>query len=217
VTEGERFSVVSREGALVVNNVMLRAIAGHRPVRHALSAAGRSAGRQGFGRPALFQSDERGVRAADAGRLAVGPLLRWRRDALSGSRKLLILPLAVLGVGVMALISGMKLLPLLGMALAFGPWHWPACCRCGRRLRTLALAVDGAWFWPISGWRWRCSGWPPMKAPSRQSELVAANPGDTVEVGPWQVKLEQVVPVAGPNWTALEATDSGALSRRQAD
>jgi cytochrome c-type biogenesis protein CcmF len=36
-------------------------------------------------------------------------------------------------------------------------------------------------------------------------KLVAAHPGDTVEVGPWQVTLEDIEPVAGPNWTALEA------------
>ena len=33
--------------------------------------------------------------------------------------------------------------------------------------------------------------------------LVAARPGDVVEVGPWQVQLQRIEPVAGPNWTAL--------------
>jgi cytochrome c-type biogenesis protein CcmF len=85
VTEGERFSVTSREGALVFNNVMLSGDARHRANRHALSAAGRSDGCQGFGRAALFQPDERGVRAVPMlVVMAVGPLLRWRRIALSG-------------------------------------------------------------------------------------------------------------------------------------
>jgi cytochrome c-type biogenesis protein CcmF len=35
--------------------------------------------------------------------------------------------------------------------------------------------------------------------------LVAANVGDVIEVGPWTARLESVAPVAGPNWTALEA------------
>ena len=35
--------------------------------------------------------------------------------------------------------------------------------------------------------------------------LVAARVGDTAEVGPWRVTLTAVDPVAGPNWTALEA------------
>jgi len=36
-------------------------------------------------------------------------------------------------------------------------------------------------------------------------KLVAVPVGGTVEVGPWQVKLASLEPVAGPNWTALEA------------
>jgi cytochrome c-type biogenesis protein CcmF len=36
-------------------------------------------------------------------------------------------------------------------------------------------------------------------------KLVAARVGQTTAVGPWQVKLSGVQPVAGPNWTALEA------------
>jgi len=35
--------------------------------------------------------------------------------------------------------------------------------------------------------------------------LVAANVGETTQVGPWQIELAGVHPVAGPNWTALEA------------
>ena len=37
-----------------------------------------------------------------------------------------------------------------------------------------------------------------------------------VAVGPWQVTLDDVEPVAGPNWTALEADDDRALWRRHA-
>jgi cytochrome c-type biogenesis protein CcmF len=36
-------------------------------------------------------------------------------------------------------------------------------------------------------------------------KLSAANVGETTVVGPWQVRLNGVEPVAGPNWTALEA------------
>ncbi len=35
--------------------------------------------------------------------------------------------------------------------------------------------------------------------------LVAARTGETVAVGPWQVEFRGIEPVAGPNWTALEA------------
>jgi cytochrome c-type biogenesis protein CcmF len=36
-------------------------------------------------------------------------------------------------------------------------------------------------------------------------KLTASRPGETIEVGPWLVKFEGVAPVAGPNWTAVEA------------
>jgi cytochrome c-type biogenesis protein CcmF len=37
-----------------------------------------------------------------------------------------------------------------------------------------------------------------------RERLAAARPGETIEVGPWLVEFRQVMPVAGPNWTALE-------------
>jgi len=37
-------------------------------------------------------------------------------------------------------------------------------------------------------------------------KLVASRVGETHAVGPWRVTLRDVEPVAGPNWTALEAT-----------
>jgi cytochrome c-type biogenesis protein CcmF len=36
--------------------------------------------------------------------------------------------------------------------------------------------------------------------------LIAAKPGDVVTVGPWAVRFDAITPVAGPNWTALQAT-----------
>ena len=36
--------------------------------------------------------------------------------------------------------------------------------------------------------------------------LVAARVGETTTVGPWEITLRRVEPVAGPNWTALQAT-----------
>jgi cytochrome c-type biogenesis protein CcmF len=43
-------------------------------------------------------------------------------------------------------------------------------------------------------------------------KLTAANVGDTVMVGPWQIRLTAIEPVAGPNWTALEGRLSASYS-----
>jgi cytochrome c-type biogenesis protein CcmF len=37
-----------------------------------------------------------------------------------------------------------------------------------------------------------------------KERLVAVPLGETVDVGPWSVRLDAVDPIAGPNWTALE-------------
>src|SRR5688572_26621344 len=39
-----------------------------------------------------------------------------------------------------------------------------------------------------------------------REKLVAARPGETVEVGPWSVRFDAADPLAGPNWTAIEGT-----------
>jgi cytochrome c-type biogenesis protein CcmF len=38
-----------------------------------------------------------------------------------------------------------------------------------------------------------------------REKLVAARPGDVVEVGPWLIEFTGVTPAVGPNWTAVEA------------
>jgi cytochrome c-type biogenesis protein CcmF len=38
-----------------------------------------------------------------------------------------------------------------------------------------------------------------------QERLVAAKVGESVAVGPWKVTLQAIEPIAGPNWTALQA------------
>jgi cytochrome c-type biogenesis protein CcmF len=38
-----------------------------------------------------------------------------------------------------------------------------------------------------------------------QEKLAAARPGETLSVGPWLVRLQDVTPAVGPNWTAIEA------------
>jgi cytochrome c-type biogenesis protein CcmF len=38
-----------------------------------------------------------------------------------------------------------------------------------------------------------------------REKLAAARPGERIEVGPWLVEFRNVTPIAGANWTALEA------------
>ena len=205
VTEGKRFALVSREGALVFNNVMLSAILGIvlfgtlYPLLAEAMGAKVSVGPPYFNpMSALFAVPMLVV-------LAVGPLLRWRRDKFARVGKALVIPamlVAVAGIAVV-MIGGVSLLPFLGLVLAVGlAWASFLPLR-DRNLRRTPLPVWGmviAHFGiAVALFGMSC------ESAFTVEKLVAVRTGDITEVGPWGVKLDAIEPVAGPNWTALEA------------
>jgi len=205
IAEGERFTVMSREGALVINNVALSALLGIvllgtlYPLLTEAFGVKVSVGPPYFNPVgAVFLMPLLAVRA-------VGPLRRGRRARFAR--------IGVRGVAAFAgglavwlgrwLIAGGALLPLLGMAVAAVVGIGSVLPLLGRSLRRLPLATLGmvvAHF----GVAVALFG---MAADSAFSieKLVAARQGDTTEVGPWRGTLASGEPVAGPNWTALEA------------
>ncbi len=205
VTEGERFAVTSREGALVFNNVMLSAILGIvlfgtlYPLLAEAMGAKVSVGPPYFNpMGALFVVPMLVV-------MAVGPLLRWRNDRLSRIGKSLVVPAALVALTAIGLIiwADMAILPFLGLALAGGLAVASLLPLRGRKLLRTPLAIWGmvvAHF----GIAVALFGMASESAFSVE-RLVAVNLGETTRAGPWTVKLEAIQPVAGPNWTALEA------------
>jgi cytochrome c-type biogenesis protein CcmF len=140
--------------------------------------------------------------------MAVGPLLRWRRDSFARVRAPVIAA-ATAGVGVllaMWLVAGIDFMQLLGVALAAVVAVAAFLPLRGRSLRRLPLPVWGMCIahFGIAVALFGMS----VDTAFTVEKLTAAGVGDTVVVGPWQIKLEAVEPVAGPNWTAL----SGRLS-----
>lgn len=205
VTEGERFALVSREGALVFNNVMLSAILGIvlfgtlYPLFAEAMGAKVSVGPPYFNpMSALFAVPMLMV-------LAVGPLLRWRRDSFGRiSRGLVIPAMLVVAAGIALLvIGGVALLPFLGLALAVGLGWASLLPLKGRNLRRTPLPV---WGMVVAHFGIAVSLFG-MSSESAFSveKLVAVRAGEITQVGPWGVKLDTVEPIAGPNWTAMEA------------
>jgi cytochrome c-type biogenesis protein CcmF len=139
--------------------------------------------------------------------MAVGPLLRWRQD--KGGR--ITMPVAVCALlsaivllGVELFAPGIGLLPVLGIAIAAGLAVASFLPLRGRNLRRTPLPVWGmvvAHF----GIAVALFGMASESAFSTE-KLAAMNPGDSQQVGPYKVTLQGMAPVAGPNWTALEAT-----------
>jgi cytochrome c-type biogenesis protein CcmF len=205
VTEGERFAPISREGALVFNNVMLSAVLGIvlfgtlYPLLAEAMGAKVSVGPPYFNpMSALFVMPMLIV-------LAIGPLLRWRRDSFARVRGMLMLPLTLVVAAAIGLAIWARpgVLPFLGLALAGGLAVASLLPLRGRSLLRTPLPTWGmviAHFGVAVALFGMAS-----ESAFNVEKLVAARVGDTTQVGPWSVKLVAIQPVAGPNWTALEA------------
>ncbi|MDG5748644.1 heme lyase CcmF/NrfE family subunit [Qipengyuania sp. XHP0207] len=204
ISEGQRFNATSREGALVFNNVMLSAILAivllgtlYPLLTEAFDV------RVSVGPPyfnpvgAIFAVPMFAI-------MAIGPLLRWRQDRVERIRPELslfaaLVLVALIGFGIVANVA---ILPLLGLALGIGLAVASFLPLRGRSLKRVPLATWGmvvAHF----GIAVALLGMASESAFSRE-KLAAIEPGQTTQVGPWSVTLSDVVPVAGPNWTALE-------------
>ena len=206
VTEGERFAVVSRESALVVNNVMLSATLGIVLIGTLYPLLAEAMGAKVSVGPPYFNPMTAIFVLPMLLVMAVGPLLRWRGDSLARVRGLLVMPALLVVLVAAGLLSrtSVGLLPLLGMALAAGLAVASLMPLGGRNLRRTPLPTWGmvvAHFGiAVSLFGIACD------SAFSTERLVAARIGDANKVGPWLIKLERIEPVAGPNWTALEAT-----------
>ena len=204
IAEGERFAPLSREGALVVNNVALSAILGIVLLGTLYPLLTEAFGVRVSVGPPYFNPVSAVFVLPMLLVLLIGPLLRWRRDSFARVQAPVVLAVSV-GLTVLvglAVIAGVALLPLLGMAIAAAVAVASFMPLRGRSLRRLPLPVWGmatAHF----GVAVALFG---MAADSAFTveRLAAAREGEAVTVGPWQVTLDAVEPVAGANWTALE-------------
>jgi cytochrome c-type biogenesis protein CcmF len=205
IREGAPFDPVSREGALVANNLLLSVILGvvfvgtlYPIMAEALSGEKLSVG------PPYFNAVAGPLALLLAALLFIGPLLRWRRDKRPLARWLA--PSVLTAIAVLALtfafVPAMSLLSRLG--LAFGIALLPASIAplFGRSLKRTPLAVWGMVVAHL-GVGTALIGMASDSAFTAE-KLAVARPGDKLTVGPWLVELAGVAPVAGPNWTAVE-------------
>ena len=209
VAEGERFAVASREGALVVNNVMLSAtliivlLGTLYPLLTEAFDVRVSVGPPYFNPvAAIFVVPMLLV-------MAVGPLLRWRQDSLGRvSREMALVGAIILAALVLVSVVGeVKLLPLIGLSLAGALAVASVLPLRGRTLRRVPIATFGmvvAHF----GIAVALFGIASDSAFTKE-RLAALEVGQSADVGPWHITLDGIEPIAGPNWTALQA-DLGA-------
>ena len=204
--EGAPFEIVSREAGIVINNLLLTVILGivFIGTLYPLMAEAVSGEKLSVGAP-YFNSVAGPLAILLGMLLAVGPLLSWRQERRPVLRKLALPGLAAATALIIAFLAlpTTSILSKFGFALAAGLIPASVLPLIGRNpLRTpiatwgMAIAHLGAAV-AIGG----------MAADSALTteKLTAARPGETVDVGPWLVRFKGVSPVAGPNWTAVEA------------
>jgi cytochrome c-type biogenesis protein CcmF len=205
LSEGPRFEFVSREAALVGNNLLLTVILGivFIGTLYPLFIEALTGDKLSVGAP-YFNATAGPLALLLALIVCAGPLLNWKRD--SGEKlKRLIVP-ALVGVTVLAI----ALVTMPGSLLAKAALGIAAMLAIsaflpliGRKLRRTPMSTWGmvvAHF----GIAVALAG---MAASTMLTKevLTAARPGEQVQVGPWLIEFESVTPTAGPNWTALEA------------
>ena len=204
VAEGERFSATSREAALVVNNVALSAILGVVLLGTMYPLLTEALGFRVSVGPPYFNPVSAIFALPMLAVMAVGPMLRWRRDRLARIKPQMIL-LGLAFVSVLAIVAwwaSIDLLPLLGLASAAALVVASFLPLRGRSVRRLPLTVWGMILAHL-GIAVALFGMATDSAFTME-RLVALRSGESTQVGPWEVRLDQVMPVAGPNWTALE-------------
>ena len=215
VREGSRFDPVSREGALVVNNLLLSAILGivFFYTLYPLGVEAVTGEKLSIG-PPYFNKFAGPIALALIAVMGLGPLLRWRRDRAREAIGRYSVPLLISAAALLALVllaPGIGLLPLLGLGLAPGVAAASLAPLWKRNLRRTPLFIWGMVVAHL-GIAVSLAGMAAESAFTRET-LVAARIGQTAVVGPFQVELQGVEPVAGPNWTAVEAR----LSVRRGD
>ncbi len=205
IAEGTRFTATSREGALVFNNVMLSAILAIvllgtlYPLLTEAFDVRVSVGPPYFNPAgAIFALPMFAV-------MAVGPLLRWKNDnpgRIQFELKAL-LAIVIAVIALVAILGDYSVLSLLGLGMAIALAVAAFLPLRGRVLRRVPLAT---WGMVMAHFGVAVSLFGMASESAFTTERLAAMaPGDATDTGGWTIQLEEVSPVAGPNWTAMEA------------
>ncbi len=146
VTQGATFRIVSREGALVLNNLLLSVILGVVFIGTLYPLVAQAFGVQLSIGPPFFNKAAVPVVLALVVAAGAGPLLRWRRDSAAALLGRMTVPAIAAALALAALIvlaPGMPLFPLLGLGLAAGLVVASLVPLAGRNLRRTPLHIYG--------------------------------------------------------------------------
>ncbi|MDB5679279.1 heme lyase CcmF/NrfE family subunit [Sphingomonas bacterium] len=206
VRAGNTFDPVSREGALVANNLLLTVILALVLIGTLYPIVAAGFGVQLSVGPPFFDKTVGPIALILAGVMSAGPLLRWRRDDGKDVLGRMIAPIAIAAI-TLALFAafggGVGILPLFGLSLAAGLAAASIAPLWKRNLRRTPLFVYGMVIAHF-GIAVSLAGMASDSAFTKET-LVAARIGVPYRVGPYSVTLDSIEPRVGSNWSALEA------------
>ena len=205
VKQGEPFQLLSREGGIVANNIFLSVILAVILIGTLYPIAAEALGDKISVGPPYFNKATVPIAVLLMLALLVGPLLRWRRDGLGRLKYWLIGAAAILLLSCLAIwkfAPEIGIFPLLGIALssALAVAAWMPLR--GRKLLRTPIPVFGM---VIAHFGLAVSVFGMAAESGFSSEtLTALAPGESAKVAGWEVKLNDVNPVVGDNWVAVE-------------
>jgi len=207
IRAGATFELVSREGALVANNLLLTVILGIVLIGTLYPIVAAGMGVQLSVGPPFFDKTAGPIALALFALMAVGPLLRWRRDSSNALAGRMLYPIAASAFSLAALLvlaPGTSVMPMLGLAIAAGLLVASLAPLWKRDLRRTPLFTYGMVLAHV-GVAVSIAGMASESAFTREV-LVAVRVDEPKRVGPYEVTLKGIAPIVGPNWSALQAT-----------
>ena len=204
VRAGTTFDPVSREGGLVANNLLLSVILGIVLIGTLYPIVAASFGVQLSVGPPFFNKAAGPIALLLVAVMAVGPMLRWRRDDAKAVLGRVMLPIGATLVAALALLFVWPgVLPWAGLSLAAGLAVASIAPLWKRNLRRTPLFTYGMVLAHL-GIAVSLAGMASDSAFTKET-LVAVRAGEPARVGPYTVTLDGIAPVIGENWSALEA------------
>jgi cytochrome c-type biogenesis protein CcmF len=205
VKQGEPFQIVSREGGIVANNIFLSVILAIVLIGTLYPLAAEAMGDKISVGPPYFNKATAPIALLLMVALLLGPILRWRRDEIGRYKYWLVGFFAIIlwtGVAAWRFVPGIGVLPLLGLALSLALAVAAWLPLKGRKLLRTPLPVYGMVIAHF-GLAVSVFGMASESGFSKET-LTALAPGESAEVAGWKVKLDDVNPVVGDNWVAIE-------------
>jgi cytochrome c-type biogenesis protein CcmF len=205
VKQGEPFQLVSREGGIVANNIFLSVILAIVLIGTLYPLAADAMGDKISVGPPYFNKATVPIALLLMLALLIGPMLRWRRDAIARHKYWLVGFFAIMlwtGVALWQLAPSAGLFPILGICLALALAVAALAPLKGRNLLRTPLPTYGMVIAHL-GLAVSVLGMAAESGFSKET-LTTMAPGESAKVAGWQVVLEDVNPVAGDNWVAVE-------------